>query len=199
MVMFMNIDLAGNSMKSCNLRLIKFLTLSLIAIAILLLLFIYSGLYPMGADTPHNKFTYWALETLRDRSVARAASNIKVPENISSSERLLRGGPDYNEMCVSCHLSPGKSETDFTKGLYPSPPNLTEIPETALTKAQHDQRRFWIIKHGIKASGMPSWAPGHDDQRIWDMVAFLKKLPELSPEQYQILTSRDTGNSSHAH
>ena len=178
---------------------IKNLTLLLIAVGIAFVVFIYSGWYDIGADTRHNKLTYWALETLRDNSVARAASEIQIPADLDSSARLLRGGPDYNEMCVSCHLAPGKSSTDFTKGLYPSPPNLTEIPEGTLTEAQHDQRRFWIIKHGIKASGMPSWAPGHDDQRIWDMVAFLKQLPELSPEQYQILTSRGEGKRGHAH
>ncbi|MDF1589245.1 MAG: cytochrome c [Gammaproteobacteria bacterium] len=186
-------------MKSCPLRIIKYLAFIIVVTVIASLFFIYSGVYPMGADTPHNKFTYWVLETLRDRSITRAASNVKLPENLSSPARLLRGGPDYNEMCVSCHLSPSKSETDFTKGLYPSPPNLIEIPDQKLNEAQRDQRRFWIIKHGIKASGMPSWAYGHDDERIWDMVAFLKKLPTLSLVQYQILTSKDDENSRHDH
>ena len=58
---------------------------------------------------------------------------------------------------------------------------------------------FWIVKHGIKASGMPSWGPTHDDQRIWAMVAFLQKLPQLTPEQYQILTARDESNASPHH
>ena len=56
------------------------------------------------------------------------------------------------------------------------------------------QRQFWIIKHGIKASGMPAWGPTHSDERIWKMVAFLQSLPSLTPDQYQILTAR--GNTS---
>jgi mono/diheme cytochrome c family protein len=60
-----------------------------------------------------------------------------------------------------------------------------------------DRRRFWIIKHGIKASGMPAWGPGHDDERLWNMVALLKRLPDLSPEQYQILTARGGDNAGH--
>lgn len=186
-------------MKTSKLRVLKYSALFFVTAIILFLAFIYSGTYPIGADTPHNKFTYWALETLRDRSVAKAANNVEVPENLSSPDRLLRGGPDYEQMCVSCHLSPGKYETDFTKGLYPKPPNLVEKPESKLTQTQSDQRRFWIIKHGIKASGMPSWAPGHDDERIWDLVAFLKQLPKLSSEQYQILTSSGHHKSSHDH
>lgn len=38
--------------------------------------YLYSGLYPMGADVPHNNATYWLLKTLRERSIARAASDI---------------------------------------------------------------------------------------------------------------------------
>jgi mono/diheme cytochrome c family protein len=162
--------------------------------------FLYSGLYPMGADTPHFRATYWVLETLREQSVARAASDVVVPENINDSDRLLAGGADYNDMCSSCHLKPGKTSSDFSLGLYPAPPNLAlshdERPHSDSEEAA-DKRRFWIIKHGIKASGMPAWAPGHDDERIWNMVSFLKRLPDLTPEQYQIITARKAGDSGH--
>ncbi|PCK07284.1 MAG: cytochrome C oxidase Cbb3 [Alteromonadaceae bacterium] len=164
--------------------------------------FIYSGIYPMGADVPHNKLTYWVLETLRERSVARAAAGIVVPANLNDSERLLKGGADYNDMCASCHLKPGKFESDFSIGLYPKPPNL------ALPKEEHDHdhksdemasaaRQFWIIKHGIKASGMPAWGLTHDDDRIWSMVAFIQRLSELNSDQYQIITAREEGDGHH--
>lgn len=156
--------------------------------------FIYSGLYPMGADVPHNRMTYWALETLRERSIARAAKDIEVP-SLNEPARLLAGGADYNDMCAACHLKPGKRESDMSIGLYPKPPNLTEArPGDSEAEARH---RFWIIKHGIKASGMPAWGPTHDDERIWNMVAFLRRLPELTPEQYQILTARDESDANH--
>lgn len=163
-------------------------------------LFIYSGLYPMGADVPHNKLSYWMLETLRERSIARAASNIQVPDDLNTSDRLLAGGADYNDMCAGCHLEPEVKESDFTIGLYPYPPNLTEEPqdhghEHSSGSDEHGkdaeiQRQFWIIKHGIKASGMPAWGPTHSDERIWNMVSFLQRLPSLTKEQYQILTAR---------
>ncbi|MBA6412232.1 cytochrome c [Parahaliea sp. F7430] len=161
-------------------------------------LFLYSGVYPIGADTRHNSLTYWLLETLREHSVARAASDLSIPSDLNNSNRLLSGGADYNDMCVSCHLKPGMSESDFTLGLYPTPPNLSETAaehgHDHASRADHDgalKRQFWIIKHGIKASGMPAWGPGHDDERIWSMVAFLQRLPELSAAQYQILSARD--------
>ncbi|MDF2179881.1 cytochrome c [Aliiglaciecola sp. CAU 1673] len=159
--------------------------------------FVYSGWYPIGADNKHHALTYWALETLRERSIARASADISVPGDLDSPERLLAGGPDYHEMCSGCHLQPAKAQSDFTLGLYPAPPNLTEAKSGQISTTEN-QRTFWIIKHGIKASGMPSWAPGHDDERIWSMVAFINRLPELSASEYQILTSR-TDDNGHAH
>lgn len=164
-------------------------------------LFIYSGIYPMGADVPHNRMTYWLLETLREQSIARASADIQVPD-LSNPELLLSGGPDYNDMCAQCHLKPGTNRSDMSIGLYPSPPNLFLAPDDH--EHAHDagdaasaQRQFWIIKHGIKASGMPAWGPTHDDKRIWAMVAFIQKLPALTPEQYQILTARGPGETAH--
>jgi hypothetical protein len=164
-----------------------------------LLFYIYSGWYQIGADVPHHKVTYWMLETLRENSIKAASSSIEIPSDIDSPERLLRGGPDYNEMCVSCHLSPNLTKTDFSIGLYPAPPNLTDYVGESLSQTERRQAHFWVIKHGIKGSAMPSWAPGHDDERIWDMVAFIERLPELSVEQYQILTQRASGSSNHHH
>jgi Cytochrome C oxidase, cbb3-type, subunit III len=168
-------------------------------------LFIYSGIYPIGADTPHNRLTYWLLETLRENSIARAASDIQVPENLNTADRLLAGGADYNDMCSGCHLKPDMQESDFTKGLYPSPPSLTTTADAHGHEHGSDKdeagikRQFWIIKHGIKASGMPAWGPTHNDERIWNMVAFLQRLPTLSTDQYQILTARDDIKESSDH
>ena len=179
---------------SKSLGCIKCLSVAAIVIALGGIGFVYSGLYPIHADVPHNKLTYWVLETLRERSIARASGDIQVPADIDSPDRLLSGGADYNDMCSSCHLKPGQTESDMSLGLYPSPPNL------AIKHNEHEhsddadavkRRQYWIIKHGIKASGMPAWGITHDDERIWAMVAFMEKLPELTPEQYQIITARD--------
>lgn len=167
------------------------------------LAFLYSGIYPMGADVPHNSLTHWALETLRESSLDRASRAVVLPD-LSSPDLVLAGGADYNEMCASCHLKPGKTKTDMRLGLYPQPPNLTLPPflhavdVNSERASQLARKQFWVIKHGIKASGMPAWGKTHDDQRIWSMVAFLKQLPRLDPGQYQILTARgDTGEAHH--
>lgn len=176
---------------------IKCLVLAFGIAAVAGVTFIYSGIYPMGADERHSALTYWALETLRERSIRRASADIKVPADLDTPERLLAGGADYNDMCAGCHLQPGKTENDFTLGLYPAPPNLTRQVQGKEDLESWAQRHFWIIKHGIKASAMPAWGLGHNDERIWSMVAFLQRLPDLSPEQYQILSARGATESGH--
>ena len=42
-----------------------------------------------------------------------------------------------------------------------------------------------MIKHGVKLTAMPAWGRTHSDELMWDMVAFIRKLPTMSPEQYQ--------------
>ncbi len=155
----------------------------------------YSGIVDVAADEPHSDFVYWLLEETRENAIKKAAQNIDVPD-LSDAELLLTGGADYEFMCSSCHLAPGQKESDMSVGLYPAPPNLTLTAESHKghehgDDTQADRNNFWVIKHGIKASGMPAWGKTHDDQRIWAMVAFIKRLPTLTPEQYQILTAVD--------
>mgnify|MGYP003662792920 FL=1 len=166
----------------------------LLGVTVSALGFVYSGLYPIGADSRHNALTFWLLETLRTRSIQRASANIQVP-SLDNPKMLLQGGADYDQMCAACHLKPGQTKSDLSIGLYPAPPNLTLSSEehggSDLNNHDHNNHaeRFWVIKHGIMASGMPAWGPGHDDDRIWAMVAFINRLPELSEGQYQILTA----------
>lgn len=162
--------------------------------------YVYSGWYQIGADEPHTMPVLRVLEFLRERSIERAARDISVPA-LDAPQLLIAGGPDYNEMCATCHLKPGRTQSDMSVGLYPAPPDLTKHDEDHSEGGPEAaaRRQFWIIKHGIKASGMPAWGPTHDDQRIWAMVAFLQKLPGLSEFQYQILTARGDADSGHAH
>jgi mono/diheme cytochrome c family protein len=154
---------------------------------------IYSGMVNVAADQPHSEFVYRLLEETRENAISRAAKAIEVPD-LTDPELLLSGGVDYEFMCSSCHLKPGQFESDMSLGLYPAPPNLA-VAENHQTNSKNgdneviERNNFWVIKHGIKASGMPAWGITHDDQRIWAMVAFIKQLPTLTPEQYQVLTA----------
>ncbi|MDE2464093.1 MAG: cytochrome c, partial [Alphaproteobacteria bacterium] len=139
----------------------------------------YSGLYDVAADVPHSKPVYWLMQLTRNRSIAVHAGSVHVPSDLLATKRVLTGAGLYAGMCTSCHLAPGMARTEISQGLYPAAPELAK--GTDLSPAEE----FWVIKHGIKMTGMAAWGRTHSDTLIWDMVAFLQKLPTLSPAAYQ--------------
>jgi mono/diheme cytochrome c family protein len=74
-------------------------------------------------------------------------------------------------------------------GLYPHPPNLAQ------EDIRDPRRAFWTVKHGIKMSAMPAWGKSLDDETIWDIVAFVRQLPTVSPETYQNLSQAHSPSS----
>lgn len=156
-------------------------------------LFVYSGVFNVAADDPHSAPVYWLMETVRDRSIAAHARGIAIPP-LTAPTMITAGGADYHEMCTGCHLKPGVTESELASAMYPHPPSLAKV------KRRNPAETFWIIKHGMKMSGMPAWGATHDDARIWAMVAFLQQLPRLTRAQYQILTAREDGDGeAHVH
>jgi mono/diheme cytochrome c family protein len=142
---------------------------------------VYAGLYNVAADIPHTQPVYWLLQMARERSIAVRATDITVPSDIDDTRRIGSGAGQYAEMCASCHLAPGMKRTEIARGLYPRAPELSRKRQS--TPAED----FWVVKHGVKMTGMPAWGVTHDDEILWDVVAFLQKLPELSPDQYRAL------------
>ncbi len=167
----------------------KRLTQSLVTVASLGVLaaagvaaFIYSGAYNVGADDHHTRPVFAMMETLRQRSIHARSKDIPVP-NLSDEALILKGAGQYAAMCTDCHLKPGMNDSEIRPGLYPQPPNLSQV-------RIDPQDAFWVIKHGLKMSAMPAWGMSHDDATIWSMVAFLQKLPDLTPAQYKEIVAK---------
>lgn len=140
---------------------------------------VYVGAYDIGADSPHTRPVYWLIEQLRDRSIAVRARNVSIPGNLMDVKRLQSGAGLYTEMCSGCHLAPGLEKSEISQGLYPKAPELFREPQRSA------KEQFWIIKHGVKLTAMPAWGKTHSDELIWDMVAFVRQLPKMTPAQYQ--------------
>jgi hypothetical protein len=136
--------------------------------------------FSFAADVPHSKFVFDGIELFKNYSIHRDSREVSVPNDLDNTERLRRTSGNYEAMCSTCHLKPGIGKSELSKGLYPAPPNLT------LTRSNSDAASdFWIIKHGIKGSAMPSWGSvGLTDEEIWDLVAFVQKIPEMTKEKY---------------
>jgi mono/diheme cytochrome c family protein len=144
--------------------------------------FIGSGIYDIGADDHHTKFVLAVIEKLRDRSIEARTRRVEV-HTVSDPARIAAGAQHYAALCVTCHLAPGVTKSDLRPGLYPHPPNLAQEEMPA------EQRTFWIIKHGIKMSAMPAWEKTLDDAEIWELVAFVRKLPSMTPQTYAELSN----------
>jgi mono/diheme cytochrome c family protein len=144
-------------------------------------LFIESGSYNIAADDHHTKIVLAIIEQLRERSIEVRARALEVP-GLDDPKRVEAGAERYAALCVGCHLAPGVAKSDIRSGLYPHPPNLAQ------EEARDPRRAFWTIKHGIKMSAMPAWGKSLDDVLIWDVVAFVRKMPEMTPESYQRLS-----------
>ena len=144
--------------------------------------FVYSGIYNIGADDHHTRPVYALMQTLRQRSIESRSRALTVP-NLDDPQLILKGAGQYAAMCTGCHLAPGMADSEIRPGLYPQPPELSKFRSAP-------REAFWVIKHGIKMSAMPAWGSSHDDATIWSMVAFLQKLPGLSPAQYKDIVAR---------
>ncbi len=152
--------------------------------------FIGSGAYNIAADDPHWPLTESVLATARDRSIEARISGIAVPD--LDGEALIRAGAgNYDAMCAECHLEPGEGDSELSKGLYPAPPNLSRrgIDDPA--------EAYWVIKHGLKMTGMPAWGKSMDDDSIWGVVAFLRQLRGMPKSRYDELIGSSGGHHHH--
>lgn len=153
--------------------------------------FIYTGAYDVAASHRHWPFTEWVLETARIQSIKHHAEDIRVPPGNDDPAALVVGVEHFAAHCAVCHGGPGVPKGDIGKGLYPPAPDL------ALSSARHTEAElFWIIRNGIKMTGMPAWAD-HSDEEIWATIAFIKKLPGMTPEAYGKLVMAAMGHGAH--
>ncbi|MCQ4347472.1 cytochrome c [Pseudomonas stutzeri] len=150
---------------------------------------VWSGLINVGADDPHPESLHRLLTLARERSIAVRAADIAVPD-LSDPELIRRGAGNYHAMCIGCHLAPDMTPTELSQNLYPPPPNLVQIGTNGNPSAA-----FWVVKHGIKATGMPAWGKSMGDEHIWGMVALIHQLPSLDAAQYRALVASSDGHS----
>lgn len=152
---------------------------TLIVLIIVCLIFIYSGWYEVSASSEESGMIEWVLNTTKNNSIESRIEDISVPD-LNDSIRIKEGFEHYNEMCVICHGAPGKEETELSKGLNPPAPYLVNVTDKIDPK-----ELFWITKNGIKMTGMPAWGRTHSDDKIWAIVAFMKKLPDMNGTEYE--------------
>src|SRR5215207_8388336 len=113
--------------------------------------FVYSGIYDVSAVDQHTKPVYWLIELTMRRAVAVRAKEIKTPD-LTGAETIDRGFAAYVRNCEQCHGGPGVSPGPAALGLMPVPAYLVPTGRDWPAAEVH-----WVVKNGIKATGMPAW------------------------------------------
>ena len=150
-------------------------------------IYVYSGVYNIS-QVPHDSFTTWLGTTVKENSIHKRVKDITIPP-MNDTAIFVIGFEHYNEMCSTCHGGPGISPDELSGGLFPAPPEFYKFRDK-LKPAEV----FWIIKNGIKFTGMPAFGPTHDDRKIWAITDFLlNKMTGMSPREYQVWKKKYAG------
>lgn len=163
--------------------LLAWAAVAVVLAAIGVFLFAWSGLYSVAASSGHFALTRWLL-TFGLHSSARTHSvGVKAPP-LDDPDLVRLGAGHYAGGCAPCHGAPGTPINRITAQMLPPPPNLISA-----SSAWDAEELFWLVKHGIKYTGMPAWPALQREDEVWAVVAFLERLPELSPEEYRDLAN----------
>jgi mono/diheme cytochrome c family protein len=145
---------------------------------------VWMGLFNTAATVPPGALERKIAEFALDRSVQRRAPKADSP--FKPDPDVLRGGlAHYKAMCVTCHGAPGVDASEAGEGLNPAAPDLS----SGKVQKRTDGELFWLVQSGIRMTGMPAFGPTHKDEEIWKIVAFVRRLPALSPEELRELKS----------
>jgi cytochrome c553 len=142
--------------------------------------FVKSGVYDIAASKPHTKLTEWITHETMVHSARRhaEAAGIAPPARFTVPQ-VVGGFCTYETHCVACHGAPAIAREEWVAGMEPSPPYLLDA-----TSKWTPEQLFWIVKNGIKMTGMPSWRNSMSDRQIWDVVAFIEATRRLPPRTY---------------
>lgn len=122
-----------------------------------------------------------------EKTFAQHARNISTPGDAKAlrnprtvtDETMTEAREHWTEHCSVCHGVDGRGDTVIGRGMYPPAPNMNE----SQTQQKSDGELFYIISNGVRLTGMPGWGGGDSPEEIWDLVAFIRHLPQLTPEE----------------
>ena len=152
--------------------------------AICAVLVVWLGLFNVSARGGHLPGVSWVLHTTFRNSVELRAPPPEAVPDLSDPDLAAVGARHYDGACRPCHAAPGEERTATMRAMLPAPPPIRQA--VADWEPQH---LFWIVKHGVKMSGMPAWPTANRDDDVWPVVAFLTLVPDMTLEEYEVLVA----------
>jgi len=155
------------------------------------LAFVESGIYDVSASSGHNPLVAWVLHETYMQSLHRHAQNIVVPADLLSAENVQAGARLYNSTCLYCHGAPDRELGSIGQGILPLAPPLLNAH-----RRNNPKLMVWVIKNGVKMTGMPSFGKTLSDQAMWQLAAFLSNGRGISARDYDALALINTSAST---
>jgi len=160
----------------------------LLGIVLAGLLFAWSGVFNIAASSGHWAVTEWFLHWTMRNSVKTHSFFDSPKDPIATDGGLVSAAGHFAAACASCHGAPGQRPSPVMQKAMPPAPDLA-INARQWTDAQ----LFYILRHGVKYSGMPAWGAAKRDDEIRRMVAFVRRLPGMTAAQYRALSGQAQG------
>ena len=151
---------------------------------------VHTGRLPVAATTPPDLVDRVAM-TAKFKAVQRGGNGLQVTL-LTDAASIARGREHYVENCLPCHGAPGVKPAEFAQGMNPVPPDI----DGALQNYT-DAQLFWVIKNGIRATGMPAFGVNHKDEEIAAIAAFVRHAPHLTPEERKDLAGAAPHDDHH--
>lgn len=139
----------------------------------------------------NDRVDHWMFQ-VSTRSIEKHASPASNPL-AGDPAALAAGLGHYKANCLDCHGAREIDASEFAKGLNPGPPML----DMDSVQKMSDGQLFWVVSHGIRATGMPGFSPTHRPDEIWQILTFVRHLPKLSDAEVTQLTAGREEEESH--
>lgn len=160
----------------------------IIVLIIAVFVYVRYGFVDPRADIPINVLEAKVAMPALDASVDKRASGMKNPV-AATNTNLIAGMKIYQANCAMCHGDIGRPHAALADTLYPRPPQFA-VDAPDMTEDQN----YYIVRHGVRLSGMPGWKNALSDQQMWQVVAFLNQMSQLPPEVTAAWATAAKGN-----
>jgi mono/diheme cytochrome c family protein len=124
-----------------------------------------------------------AMERRLTRFAVQAAVRRNAPKTEKlfqlTDENLIAGGILFVNGCAGCHGQPAKSPGEDV-------PEYSRPPKFARDASPYSESEmFWVIKHGVRRTGMSAYGPFYSEKEMWTLAALVKHMQNLPPAVLQ--------------
>jgi predicted CXXCH cytochrome family protein len=119
--------------------------------------------------------------TARNMGIPRAARKEKNPW-VATPALLDEARENFTNHCAGCHGEKGDGRSGVGQNLYPKAPDL----QRRETQNLSDGEIHYIIRNGVRLTGMPALAnphSGQDDNAAWKLVLFVRSIAATTSQE----------------